>query len=90
MVFAALVARDGHPERRRQRGRGVPRAESVVLRLVAAQEARDASVLLDRRQKLAPPRKDLMRVSLMADVPDESVARRVEGVVERDGQLDRA
>ena len=26
----------------------------------------------------------------MADVPDEPVARRVEGVVERDGQLDRA
>ncbi len=26
----------------------------------------------------------------MADVPDEAVARRVEGVVERDGQLDRA
>ena len=37
-----------------------------------------------------PARQQFMRVSLMPDVPDELVARRFEGVVERDRQLDDA
>src|SRR5947209_7510252 len=90
VVFALLVAGDGHAERRRQRGRGVARAERVELRLVAPQEAGDAAVLLDRRQELPAARQDFVRISLVAHVPDEAVARRVEGVVQGDGQLDRA
>ena len=31
-----------------------------------------------------------MRVGLVADVPDQSIVRRVEGVVQRDCQLDGA
>ena len=68
----------------------MPRAERVVLRFVAPEEPRDAAVLLHGRQQLAPPRQDFVRVSLVPHVPDEPVARRVEGVVEGDGQLDRA
>jgi hypothetical protein len=87
MILAALVARDRHPERRRERGRGVARAERVELRLVAPQEAGEPAVLLDRRQLFAAARQNLVRVSLVAHVPDEPVARRVERVMERDGQL---
>ena len=36
------------------------------------------------------PGEELVRIALMPDVPDELVARRVEGVVQRDGQLDDA
>ena len=41
-------------------------------------------------KQVAPPGQNLVRVSLMADVPDQPVVRRVEGVVHRHGQLDRA
>jgi hypothetical protein len=39
---------------------------------------------------LAAAGEDLVRVGLVADVPDQAVFRRVEDVVQGDGQLDRA
>ena len=42
------------------------------------------------RHAVAPAGEDLVRIGLVADVPDEAVVRRVEDVVQRDGQLDRA
>ena len=39
---------------------------------------------------LAPAGQDLVRIGLVADVPDDAVVRRVEDVVQRDRQLDRA
>ena len=42
------------------------------------------------RHALAPAGQDLVRIGLVADVPDEPVVRRVEDVVQRDRQLDRA
>jgi hypothetical protein len=88
--LALAVARDGHAERGRQRRGGVPRAERVVLRLVAAQKAAQAVVLLDGRERVAPPRQNFMRVGLVADVPDEAVGWRLESVMEGDGEFDRA
>ena len=43
-----------------------------------------------RADAVAPAGQDLVRIGLMADVPDQPVARRVEDVVQRDGQLDDA
>ncbi len=51
---------------------------------------REAAVLLDGVQLLAPPGQHLVRIGLVADVPDDAVVRRVEDVVQGDGQLDRA
>ena len=42
------------------------------------------------RHALAPAGEDLVRIGLVADVPDHAVVRRVEDVVQRDRQLDRA
>ena len=39
---------------------------------------------------VAPPGQDLVRIGLVADVPDELVVRRVEHFVQRDGELDHA
>ena len=89
VVLSLRVAGRGHAERRRDRRRGVGRAEDVVLRLRAAREAREAPLLPDRVEPVPPPRQDLVRVALVTDVPDEEVAGRVEDVVERDRQLDR-
>ena len=39
---------------------------------------------------VAPAGQDLVRIGLMADIPDQPVVRRVEHVVQRDGELDDA
>src|SRR6476469_1008305 len=39
---------------------------------------------------VAPPGQDLVRIGLVAHVPDELVVRRVEHLVQRDGELDYA
>ncbi len=88
--LAAQVARDGEPERRRDRGRGVAGGEHVVLRLAAQAEAGEPAVLAQAHHPVAPAGEDLVRVGLVPDVPEQQVARGVEDVVERDRQLDRA
>ena len=40
--------------------------------------------------RVAASGQDLVRIRLVADVPDQAVARRVEYVMQRNGQLDRA
>jgi hypothetical protein len=68
----------------------VRRAERVVFALAPAREAREAAALAQRADALAPAGQDLVRIGLVADVPDQPVARRVEEIVERDRQLDDA
>ncbi len=79
-----------HAERRRDRGRRVGGAEDVVLGFRAVREAGEPAVLADRRRAVAPARQHLVRVRLVAHVPDEEVARGVEHVVQGHRQLDRA
>ena len=88
--FALYLRGDRHAERRRDRGARMRGAEGVVLRFGAAREARDAVEHAQARHRLAPPGEDLVRVGLVADVPDDAVLGRVEHVVQRDGELDRA
>src|SRR6478752_7619641 len=63
------------------------RAKGIVFALVAAQVAREAAELLDGAEFVTPPRNQLVRVGLVADIPDEDVVRGIEGDVEREGQL---
>ncbi len=51
------------------------------------QNGRQPAVLADRVEPLAPPGQHLVRIGLVADVPDDLVARGVEQAVERDGEL---
>ena len=69
------------------RGRGVAGAHDVVLGLEDRAERRQPLVLADRRQPLAAAGEDLVRVGLVADVPEDLVAGRVEQAVQRDGEL---
>jgi hypothetical protein len=50
-------------------------------------ERREALVLADRGELVAAAGEDLVRVGLVADVPEDLVARRVEQAVERDREL---
>ena len=65
-------------------------AERVVFALGALGEAGEAAALAQRADAVAAAGQDLVRIGLMADVPDHPVARRVEHVVQRDSQLDDA
>ncbi len=65
-------------------------AERVVLALRALGEAGEPAFLAQRAHAVAAAGEDLVRIGLVADVPDQPVARRVEHVMQRHGQLDHA
>ena len=65
-------------------------AERVVFALGALGEAGQPVLLAQRADAVAAAGQDLVRIGLVADVPDQPVVRRVEDVVQRDGQLDDA
>jgi len=75
------------PNRVADRGRGMAGAHDVVLGLLDRAERGEALVLADRRQLLAAAGEDLVRVGLVADVPEDLVARAFEHAVEGDGEL---
>ncbi len=66
------------------------RSERVELAFHAAREAGQAPRLAERANSAPPPRQDLVRIGLVADVPDQPVAWRVEQIMQSDGQLDDA
>src|SRR5262249_49505496 len=87
---ATQVARGGDAECRGDRGAGVARAKDVVLALLAAQVTGDALELFDGTEAVAPASDELVRIRLVANVPNELVAWSVEGNVQRQRQLDDA
>ena len=87
-IFAFHVAAHGHPERGRNGRRRVSGAERVVLALAALEKPRDAVFLAQRLHSSVSAGQQLVRIALVADVPHDLIAGRVERVVERDGQLD--
>src|SRR5205814_9657241 len=68
--------------------RAVRRTERVIFALDAPGEAAQPPALAQRADAVAPAGDDLVRIGLMADVPDQFVARRVEHIMKRDRQLD--
>ena len=48
------------------------------------------AVLFDGGQQIAPPGQNLVRVCLVPHVPDQTILRRVKGVMQRHGQFNRA
>ena len=81
------VARHRHAEPGRDRRAAVRRAERVVLALRALGEAGQPAALAQRADPVAPAGQDLVRVALVADVPDQPVVRRVEDGVDRHRQF---
>ena len=90
VLLALQVARDRHAEAGGDRGRGMRGAERVVFALGALGEAGEAVALAQRADAIAASGQDLVRIGLVADVPDQPVGRRIENVMQRDGELDHA
>ena len=78
------------PDRVADRRRGVAGAHDVVLGLLDRAERRQAVVLADRVQLVAAAGQHLVRIGLVADVPEDLVVGGVEQRVQRDGDLARA
>ena len=66
------------------------RAERVVFAFRALGETGEAAALTQSSDPVAPSGQDLVRIGLMADVPDDAVSRRVENIVQRHSQFDHA
>ena len=65
-------------------------AERVVLALRPLGEAGQAATLAERTDAVAASGQDLVRIGLMADIPDQPVGRGIEDIVKRHRQLDDA
>src|ERR1700751_4674421 len=63
------------------------RPERVKGALGAFGEAGQASALTQGANATSPPGQDLVRVSLVTDVPDQPVVRGIEHIVKRHGEL---
>ena len=66
------------------------RPERVVFALSPLGEPRQAAAPAQGSDAVAAPGEDLVRIGLVADVPDQPVARRVEDVMDGGGELDDA
>ena len=67
----------------------MPRAEGVVFRLCALRKAGNSIDLTQMRHLLASSGDDFMTVALMTHVPHDFVIRRVEYMMQGNGQLNR-
>ena len=65
-------------------------AERIVFAFGALGEAGQAAALAQRADAVAAAGENLVRIGLVADVPDQAIVRRVEHVVQRDRELDHA
>jgi hypothetical protein len=65
-------------------------AERIVFALGALGEAGETVALAQRADAIAASGQDLVRIGLMTDVPNQPVVRRIEDIMQRDGEFDHA
>src|SRR5256714_11108734 len=89
-MLAVQIARDRHPVACGNRGARVTRAESVVLTLGTLEKARESIFLAERFDPIGATRQQLVGIPLVANVPDDLVARSIEYRVEDNRKLDNS
>jgi hypothetical protein len=87
---AHVLAGDRHAEAGGNGGRGMTGAERVVFAFGATGKAGKAILLTQRADAVAAAGENLVRVGLMADVPDDAIMRGIENRVQSHGQFDYA
>src|SRR5208337_2617966 len=88
IIAAFEIAGDGHSEARRYRGGGMTGAEGVVFALKALGETGEPAARAQRAYAVAATGQNLVWIGLMSNVPDNSVARRVEHIMQCNRELD--
>ena len=81
---------DGKAQRRADRGRAMRRAERIIVGFGPLGEARQPATLAQGADAVAPPGQYLVRIALVADIPHQLVARRIEHIMDRGGQFHHA
>ena len=66
------------------------RAKGVVRTFAALGKTRQSVQLPERRHRLASTGENLVRIALVADVPDQAIVRRVITIMKRNAQLNAA
>ena len=66
------------------------RAEWIVLAFAPLGETVEPAALADGANLVTPPGQDLVRLGLVAHIPDQPVARCVEHIMQRHGEFDDA
>src|SRR5262245_6845381 len=89
-ILAAHVPASGPPERRGHCRSRVSSAECVVLAFGTFEKARNAILLAKRLELRVALGEDFVRITLMADVPHQLIARSVERVMKGYRKLDHA
>ena len=89
-LLTLLLGRQGHAQRSRNAGGGMRCAKGVVNAFIAFWKTRQAAGLAQAVHLVTPTGEDFVRIGLVAHVPDQAVVRRVEHVVQGDGEFDRA
>ncbi len=89
LVLALLARRDGHAQRRGDAGRRMRSTKVVVLALATPREPGQAVELAQAPHALAAAGEDLVRIALMTHVPNQTVIRQVEHVVDGHREFDR-
>ena len=89
-LAACLFGRHGHAKGGRNAGGGMGGAESVVNTFFAARKPTQAAHLAQGAHLVQAAREHFVGISLMTDVPNESIFRRVVDVMQGNGQLNRA
>ena len=84
-----FACRHRHTQGSGNTGGRVPRAEGVILGFRAFRKAGNPIQLTQMSHLLTSSGDDFVTVTLMTDIPDDFVIRRVEHMVQRDGQLNR-
>ena len=90
VVLAALVARGAKPKRCRDRGGGMGRPKRIVWAFRPLGKARQAAALAQGVHPVAATGQDLVRIGLMANIPDQYVLGRLKHMVQGHRQLDHA
>ena len=89
-IITPEITRGRHPQPRRDRGRTVGGAERVILALGTFREPGQPSRLANGSDTVTAPGQDLVRIALVADIPEHFVIGCVEHVMQRHGKLDHA
>ena len=88
--IAAQIARHRKAQSRTDRGAGMARAEGVIGAFGPFREPRQPAAHAQGTDAVAPPGQDLVGIALVAHVPDDLVARRIEHRMQRHGQFHHA
>ncbi len=89
-IQALQPGSDGHAQAGADRGAGMADAKGVVGAFTATREGGQTVLLAQAGHLFAAAGENLVRVGLMANVPQQAVVRRVIDVVQGDGQFDDA